>query len=181
MQADFALYLGHSIGERLFCSPSWRLGDPPLNETYQATHIIVHSDNNFTTVMNKPYSSIGSPADPRWPAIVRGITSYNESSKEAFIAAVNKAVGKQGFMFFAQSLVTISIREHKLKAVLSVPVGILVEEEALTGEGGVGPGTDVIYQLPSALIVGASESGPLLSAAQELDRLLADPVGYITA
>jgi hypothetical protein len=62
------------------------------NQHFDGTRITVHSTQDFTTVMSKLYTELGSPSALQYPLIAKNITSYNESSKEAYISAVERAV-----------------------------------------------------------------------------------------
>jgi uncharacterized protein (DUF302 family) len=65
-------------------------------------------------------------------------------------------------------LVAITMLRHDMKAGLSVPVELLVIE-ATSEEGG---GVDLVYHLPSALIMAGGDNPELAAAAQKLDEKL---------
>ncbi|KAH7397796.1 hypothetical protein BKA64DRAFT_672832 [Cadophora sp. MPI-SDFR-AT-0126] len=140
--------------------------------------------------MNDLYAEIGTT--PRFP---KNITSYNETSRLAFIQAINRVVGPKGFMLFQEynhsswlplfglsvnlglkriilgnPLVALMMLEHDLTAGLAVPVELLVRERSR--EDGGGP--DLVWNLPSSLVVAGSRDTELLKNAKRLDGLLED-------
>jgi len=70
-------------------------------------------------------------------------------------------------------LIAITMLEHDLRAGLAVPVELLVRE---LGEG---KGTDLVYHLPSSVVVGGSEDSKLIEAAGRLDGKLGELVGWV--
>lgn len=101
-------------------------------------------------------------------------------------------------------LVAISMLQYDLTAGLMVPSEILVRELPANNAGFSGGGTDIVYNLPSALIAGIYGCGQtgddtedqkrdgrmqtcdenaqaLLKAAQNLDALLEDLVQFVAA
>ncbi|TVY71513.1 hypothetical protein LSUE1_G004879, partial [Lachnellula suecica] len=155
----------------------------PQIETFTGTRITITTPHSFNDTIQKLYTEIGFPKNAAWPTIAASIKTFDESSKQAFIAATEKAVGAKGFMVFLElnhgtwlplfnvgsglqlkriilgnPLIAITMLEHDLKAGLAVPVELLVRE---LGEG---RGTELSYQLPSSLVVGASGDEKLLGA-----------------
>jgi uncharacterized protein (DUF302 family) len=65
-------------------------------------------------------------------------------------------------------LVAITMLRHDMKAGLSVPVELLVIEVTREEGGGV----DLVYHLPSALIMADGDNTELAAAAQKLDEKL---------
>jgi len=76
------------------------MASTPQTEIFTGTRITVHSHHDFNTTMSRLYSEIGSPSEAKWPEIAKGITSFDEASKQAFISKVEDAVGSKGFMIF---------------------------------------------------------------------------------
>jgi uncharacterized protein (DUF302 family) len=74
--------------------------------------------------------------------------------------------GKCKRILLGNPLVAITMLKHDMKAGLSVPVELLVVE-ATREEGG---GVDLVYHLPSALIVAGGDNTELEAAAQNLDE-----------
>lgn len=72
--------------------------------TYPVTRKTFHTALSFETVTSNLYTSIGPSTALKWPAIAANITSYNETSKEKFIAEIEAAVGPEGFMNFGVRL-----------------------------------------------------------------------------
>lgn len=72
----------------------------PQIETFTGTRISLTSPNDFKSTMQKLYSEIGTPDKLAWPSAAKGITSYDESNKQKFIAQTEKAIGSKGFMIF---------------------------------------------------------------------------------
>ncbi|KAK0103511.1 hypothetical protein ONS95_005532 [Cadophora gregata] len=153
----------------------------------------LHTRKNFTAVMESMYAEIGTI--PQFPILAKNITSYNETSRLAFIKAIKQAVGPKGFMLFHESnhgfwlplfdlsvglglkrivlgnpLVALTMLEHDLTAGLAVPVELLVRERN-NEDGG---GTDLLWNLPSSLVVAGSRDRQLLENARKLDGLLED-------
>ncbi|PVH75471.1 hypothetical protein DL98DRAFT_643984 [Cadophora sp. DSE1049] len=143
--------------------------------------------------MNSLYAEIGTV--PQFPILAKNITSYNETSRLAFIQAIDRAVGPKGFMLFHESnrgfwlprfdlsvgldlkriilgnpLVALTMLEHDLTAGLAVPVELLVRERTEEDGGG----TDLVWNVPSSLVVVGSRDMELLENAKRLDGLLED-------
>ncbi len=66
---------------------------------------------------------------------------------------------------------------HDLTAGIFVPVEVLVMERSAEDGGG----TDVVWELPSALITGVSKNEALLEAARALDEKLEDLVRAVSS
>ncbi|KAL2069991.1 hypothetical protein VTL71DRAFT_14671 [Oculimacula yallundae] len=183
----------------LYIKPCQSLASPTIDKVGSQTHSfiterqIVHTTKNFSLVMSSLYAEIGTT--PQFPILAKNITSYNETTRLAFVEAINNAVGPKGFMLFQEynhdfwlplfnlssnlglkriilgnPLVALTMLEHDLTAGLAVPVEILIRERSREDGGG----TDVVWNLPSSLVVAGSSDRELSENAKALDEKLDD-------
>ncbi|KAH7346617.1 hypothetical protein BKA65DRAFT_551513 [Rhexocercosporidium sp. MPI-PUGE-AT-0058] len=193
-----------SLANFVFFAPSESSPSPALTRSsfkiqpFITTRQTIHTTKNFTSVMNSLYAEIGTI--PQFPILAKNITSYNETSKLAFIEAINNAVGPKGFMLFQEynhgfwlplfdlstnlglkriilgnPLIALTMLEHDLTAGLAVPVELLVRERRKEDGGG----TDLVWNLPSSLAVAGSKDRRLLESARRLDGKLEDLIWEI--
>jgi hypothetical protein len=72
-----------------------------IAENYTGTRITFHSSHPFSTIISKLYASIGTTQNIQaWSEIARNITDYSTESKQRFVQATEKQVGRHGFMIF---------------------------------------------------------------------------------
>jgi len=175
--------------------------DPtPKVENYEGTRITVHSSHPFDDVLSRLHSSIGSTETENGRQIIASLTHpTSPQTAQTFSEAVKSAVGPHDFMVFHEldhstwphlfnvhtglkarrvlvgnPLVAITMMKHDMTAGLAVPVELLLLEKE---EGG----TDVVYQLPSALIARINTKPELVKAATDLDAKLAVLVQFVAA
>ncbi|TVY40516.1 hypothetical protein LOCC1_G005340 [Lachnellula occidentalis] len=166
-------------------------------EIFTGTRLTLTTPSSFNTTLSNLYSEIGTPETRAWPSIAASITPSSETSKEEFIAQVEKTVGSKGFMIFMEidhsawlplygvgsglqlkrimlgnPLIAITMLEHDLRAGLAVSVELLVRELEN------GRGTDVSWQVPSTLVCGGNGDVKLVEAARVLDRKLEELVRW---
>ncbi|KAL2066047.1 hypothetical protein VTL71DRAFT_2118 [Oculimacula yallundae] len=159
------------------------------SQKFEATRITLTSPKPYDDVLKSLYSSIGPPESvSEWPKMLKAI-SQSSDAREKFTNTVNSLIGPHGFMIFQEfnhgawipmfgagsglkskriilgnPLIAITMLKHDTDAGLFVPVEILVSERK--------EGTQVIYDLPSGLIVGLNKDSELVSAAEKLDGKL---------
>lgn len=144
-------------------------------------------------VISRLNMELGKPA-----AGVSRISLQGATSKEDFQARVEKLLGPSGFMYFNEThfgfltlfsntpqavmyvlgnpLIAQSILQHDLRVANNVPPRVLVLEKA------DGTGTDIIYHLPSSVMVLDDNTAAegLKIATQALDKKLESLIERIT-
>ncbi|KAJ7507738.1 hypothetical protein B0H11DRAFT_1793368 [Mycena galericulata] len=143
-------------------------------------------------VISRLDEEIGKPATPGKSGLLRGSTS-----KEELQQRVNSVIGPSGFLYFDEfnhsawlqlysstprvvvyvignPLIAQTMLQFDVRGAYNIPPRLLILEKA------DGTGTDVIYHLPSSVMV-LSDNEMLKAAAEALDSKLESLVEKITA
>jgi hypothetical protein len=168
-------------------------------DTFTGRRVTIKTIRSFDDVTAGLYASIGTLADAGWPSV----TSYLQGpspTKEGFIASAKRFIGPELFMLFweidhslwtplygiapgrrikrvivGNPMSAATVLAHDLKAGLAAPAEMLI----LEGEGG--EGTEILFQLFSALAAGVESGEGLLQASLNLDDKIQHLVDHITA
>ncbi|KAL3421816.1 hypothetical protein PVAG01_05972 [Phlyctema vagabunda] len=159
------------------------------SQTFPTIRLTLVTKLPFDQVLANLYREIGDPSEAKIGQILAGIKSFDKESLQTFEGAVNDAVGEHGFMIFNEynhgrwtplyqvgeyqktrrivlgnPLKAITMLKQDSRAGLAVPVEILVLENSRDG------GTQIVWNLPSSLVVGGElENEALTKAAKFLD------------
>jgi uncharacterized protein (DUF302 family) len=167
------------------------------SEAFTGTRLTKHSGKPFDAVLERLRGTVGTLE--KWTPITQKIKSANGLlSVDEFRAEVLPAIDGKDFMTFMEldhglwlpiygvgegrkavrvvlgnPLIAITMLQHDLNAALSVPVEILLLEDADK------KGTSVVYFAPSGLIASINKKEELVVAVNILDEKLAALVTYI--
>ncbi|CAA2140878.1 hypothetical protein HYPP_02160 [Hyphomicrobium sp. ghe19] len=157
---------------------------------FTGKRIVVRTPHSVDDVLNRLRSVMGSTTVPDILSLAKAQPSQAEFARQT----EERFVGESGFMLFhvidhsgwlpiygikrravrwilGNPLLAITMIRHDITAGLFAPVELLVTDNP--GDGG----STITYLLPSSLMV-IEENKPLLDAALDLDKKLADLVAH---
>ncbi|KFY44609.1 hypothetical protein V495_03359 [Pseudogymnoascus sp. VKM F-4514 (FW-929)] len=167
------------------------------SEAFEGIRLTRHSTKPFDDVLERLRGTVGTLE--KWTSVIQKLKSVKGlPSVDDFRAEVLLAINDKDFMTFMEldhglwipiygvgegrkairviignPLIAITMLQHDLNAALSVPVEILLLEDADK------KGTSVVYFAPSSLIASINKKEELLVAVNILDEKLAALVTYI--
>jgi len=162
------------------------------SKRFEGTRVVVTTEKSFDQVVARLVSLVGQGSIEQFTELARAA-----ESREAFEHAVRQFVGASDFMRFAEfnhgawlrlfgihrrmvrwifgnPLIAFTMIRHDIAAGLFAPVEMLITERD------DGSGAELIYVLPSSLMV-IEDNPPLLAAAKALDQKMAALIECATA